>query len=642
MKLKIPLSETISLCIFLSFFFCGYAHGNSQADNSFTLLLQKKAQEAEQKQNYLEAIQEYQQVLQMQPSLLEVRTKLGLLKYLTEDYPSALKDFQLVLQSTPQNYVPNLFAGYALVKLERPQEAIQYLLRAQRLQPKDIQPALGLGQAYAALRQFAKANAEYYQAWLNSPHDSEAYYGLGITYLSVSRTASERVRQIDAKAPLATSLLVEALMEQGNVDRAIQPLHTLVGSHSLPECVCDFPGIAHIRQDDFLAAKMEFARSTEQYPGCLESRLGLALLYLREKKVDRMSTEVDGIARIDPVFLKANLASMWPQFKSEDLKNMFHTLSEAASVMDSNKYSVLIWSLKRWLSDDVNFYATDARIERSHHSTVALHTKLLPTSAAQLLAQGRFSACESRLQNKGTLKNEDKLRLAECAFRVGDYRTTYVASTSVLTVLPNSLPGLYWQARSSSRLAIEALQTAVLMNASSTRAHLLLAETLREKQDYRRSESEYLKALDVDPGFTPARLGLAILYWDISEFDKSLAALKVVLHKTPQDPDANYMVAAILVQRHEFEDALPYLRNTSQGREEIIAKSHALRSRIYAAQGHAEAAITELQQILDKDSDGTYHYQLARLYKKLGNDDAASKALQQFKVIRQNNSRNPQ
>jgi tetratricopeptide (TPR) repeat protein len=206
---------------FISIICCAHAAGDPQSDEQRLQALQDQAQVAQQRGDYQAAIRQYQDILKVRPDLAEQRTKLGLLEHLTGDHAAALKDFELVLRSSPQLYVPNLLAGFDLLKLGQPQPSLRYLLRAQQLNRKDAQPALGLGQAYAALREFDKANAAYYRASINDQKSAEAYYGLGVTYLSISQAAADRIGKIDAKAPLARSLVAEAFLNQGRVKDAI-------------------------------------------------------------------------------------------------------------------------------------------------------------------------------------------------------------------------------------------------------------------------------------------------------------------------------------------------------------------------------------------------------------------------------------
>ena len=61
---------------------------------------------------------------------------------------------------------------------------------------------------------------------------------------------------------------------------------------------------------------------------------------------------------------------------------------------------------------------------------------------------------------------------------------------------------------------------------------------------------------------------------------------------------------------------------------------YALFGKIDAAQGRLKEARVELEKSLEADNDGSYHYQLSRVYTQLGNKQAAAAALAQSEAIR--------
>ena len=61
---------------------------------------------------------------------------------------------------------------------------------------------------------------------------------------------------------------------------------------------------------------------------------------------------------------------------------------------------------------------------------------------------------------------------------------------------------------------------------------------------------------------------------------------------------------------------------------------HALLGKIYASQGRMPEAIKELQQALPDDRDGSLHYQIYMLHKKIGDESAAHEALKQSEALR--------
>jgi len=67
----------------------------------------------------------------------------------------------------------------------------------------------------------------------------------------------------------------------------------------------------------------------------------------------------------------------------------------------------------------------------------------------------------------------------------------------------------------------------------------------------------------------------------------------------------------------------------------MLPHVHAMLGEAYAADGKMQDALRELKLGVDSDQDGSIHYQLARLYGKLGDTTDAAVAIQQMKVLQQ-------
>jgi predicted Zn-dependent protease len=59
---------------------------------------------------------------------------------------------------------------------------------------------------------------------------------------------------------------------------------------------------------------------------------------------------------------------------------------------------------------------------------------------------------------------------------------------------------------------------------------------------------------------------------------------------------------------------------------EFVFRVHALLGKVYAKTNRTREAIVELKLGLPSDKDGSLHYQIARLYLKVGDPDSAKQA----------------
>ena len=101
-------------------------------------------------------------------------------------------------------------------------------------------------------------------------------------------------------------------------------------------------------------------------------------------------------------------------------------------------------------------------------------------------------------------------------------------------------------------------------------------------------------------------------------------------------------MADIPVYQHEFAQAEPHAKAALGGDPPRLTRVHALLGKVYASQGRTAEAIADLQQPITDDPDGSFHYQIAKLYKQIGDESAASEALKQSEALRKNRERRAQ
>jgi predicted Zn-dependent protease len=111
-----------------------------------------------------------------------------------------------------------------------------------------------------------------------------------------------------------------------------------------------------------------------------------------------------------------------------------------------------------------------------------------------------------------------------------------------------------------------------------------------------------------------------------SDFSEALRLAQAALKKNPDDPELNAVMGEIFSAQHDFAAAEPYLKKALNTKPELVPHVHALLGGVYAAANRTREAITELKMGLADDKDGRLHFQIARLYLKVGDRDSAKKA----------------
>ena len=603
--------------------------------------LYAQAQEAQSHGDYRGAAYKYNQILKIQPNAAEIRANLGLMHHLLGEYPEAIQDFEAAVRQKPELYVPNLFLGLDLLHMQQPQRAVIYLKRARSRSPADPQPTLGLGEAYTELHEFSKANYWYIRASEINPASGDAWYGQGVTYLRLARVAAEQLGKKDQNSFYARMLRAESLEERGSMEDAVTAYQKILQSDSAPPCTRAALAFVYLFQNDESLVPLAAKQADEALgndAGCLMARLASARIHLQGKDTASALQDLTEAWKADANFIKANVSRLWLGLKPETLEDVeLRIRSIPPGPSDPAMISFLITAIDKWREEPSDAMASGMEPEkvRSEADTPAAAVAEKNSTPASLYSQGHFTACAQKLRPKlAGLPPSDLLLLAECAYNSGDLRTSFEAGAQLSKMNPDNPPGLYWQAKAAQKLAVGALVRASLAEPDSTRMHLLIAEAYRERQSFKEAEVEYSKVLGHDPHSIAANLGLGEAYWQDDQFDKAIPHLQEVLTRKPGDPDASHVLGAILVSQHRYAEAMPYLTAALAGSIAILPHVHALRSRVYLAQGQPEAALAEIKQSLDADLYGLYHYQLYQIYKKLGDEPAAAAALQQSETLR--------
>lgn len=603
-----------------------------------------RAQEAQRRGDYRAAAEIYEAILKLEPRLAEVHANLGLMHHLLGEYAAAISDFQAALHEKPQLFVPNLFLGLDLLQVQKPREAVPYFERAHELNPRDEQAVLGLGRAYTELRDLCKARASYDDAVRLNPRNPDAWFGLGLTYVRLEEGDVVRLAKGDLDSPYFQALGAQSLAQQGHLNDAIRKYRKLVGSQSGPPCLRADLGFALVQQGEFTDARQEFQAELRDHPSCLTARLGLARVAADRGDMTVALGELSQVWQTDRDFLSANAPKLWHGFSTEKIEALERGLKDtSAPDVPAGLRDALLVALARWRRETVEIFAkeTTNSLEGSaqpiSHLTAqtAAHTR-----AAHFYSQGRYTACRESLEPfLSKLVLQDMLLLAQCAYDSGDFRTSFLAGQQAIAIDTQSPAARYWRIKASQILAVNALVQAGLAEPNSPKVHVLLGDVYRDRQNFKEAEAEYRKAIELKPRDAAAHMGLAANFHRASRLDEALPEVKTVLELTPQDPEANYLMAEILVYQHEFAQAEPYAKAALRGDPPRLPRVHALLGKIYASQGRTAEAIAELQQAITDDPDGSFHYQIAMLYKKIGDERAAREALEQSEALRKKRAR---
>jgi tetratricopeptide (TPR) repeat protein len=600
--------------------------GMGQQDQSTTLeSLLAEAQKAQAGSDYAAAAAEYKQAVKIRPDVPELWANLGLMEHEAGDYTGAIQSFQQARKLKPTLYVPNLFLGIDFVHTGQAKEAIPILLTAEKMNNVDSQPHLALGRAYSSLQEYSLAAHEFAQVTRLDPKQSSAWFSLGIAYLHQVETDARTVSEKHHDSPYAKTLYAESLVNQSRYVEATDVYKSVLAANTQIPCLHGELGFAYLKQHNAAAATSEFETGQHAGTACSLATLGLA-----RQRIDAGANE-DGLHLLtqlwesDPGFVRTSVSTFVDGLAPE------RSSSFSTFLMQQHDEAKISDEFYRSLSGSLQGTpGPEQSIETSHATPSTMSV------AENDYAAGRYRQCADRMMGSLDSRDENKLRLlVACSYFTGDYELSSKATTALTAALPQSPEALYWSIKANERLAFQALEQYEQLEPHSARSHLLLGDIYVQRERYDDAIAEYQKALDIAPGDPAALLGLASAYLRNSNFPKAADSAQLALEKLPDDAEVNLVMGEVLLARHEFMNAEPYLKEALNAKPQMLPHVHALLGRVYAETDRTQEAIHELNLGLESDEDGSVHYQLARLYRKTGDAKNASIAMEQMKAIEQ-------
>lgn len=587
--------------------------------------LSEQAQAAQQQGDYRTAARCYEEIVKTRPDVAEAWANLGMMYQFAQEYDKAVHSFQIALAKNPRLFAPNLFLGLNELRQRNAVMALHYLRAAESLNSNDEQAAMGMGRAYEASNDPANASVWFLRATGINPGDPDAWYGLGFSYLKLQDAAVLQLAKNAQTSPYARALVAESFVEQGRVADAISIYKSPLDSTTQPPCMLSALGFAYVQQGFADQARKAFEDELRKNPECLPARLGLARLAAANGDFAAVLEAVQPAWEADPNFVQVNVRKIWMGIDPEHLGAAVDWLRQQPFSQDG---------LAQFLAQSPGS-ADREPIEKEKSNHQSKEKISLAQSYESLWSSGHYNACEVNLQReKAPMSVERYLFLAKCSFFAGDYRTSLSASLAALKKDPQNVPALYWQAKSSQELAAEALEKMSAAAPNSAKVHLLLAELHRAREEYNAAEAEYSEALNSGSDDPTAHLGLAEVYHQQSEDDKALQQLSYVFRVDPGNPLGGFIMGQVLVRRHKYSEAIPYLQIALHGSPQSLSEVQALLARCHLAQGDYSLALRELKPALPSDTTGDLHYELYQIYKQLGDNKAASAALQESEKLR--------
>jgi tetratricopeptide (TPR) repeat protein len=610
--------------------FCILGSAFPQEPAQFESLL-ASAQQAQAMSDFASAAEFYRKAINIHPEIPELKANLGLMYYQLGKDPQAIDAFSQAIRLKPELFVPNLFLGLDYVKLKRFKQAVPYLKRAVLLNPTDIQARLALGHAYTGVGKTRLATESYLRVTQLDPKNADGWFHLGLSYLEQVEANSRVLLARHKNSAYFETLVADTFAEQGAFIQAADAYKKALTFPAFPAGTHAAYGFLLLSQHDLPGAQRELNAELALNPGSLMAKLGIARLHVEQDAVPEGVKEIAEVWRADANFLRVNVPLFnagLPQSKRADLQRVLEerqamrdVAPEVLGLFRDGAATERVTNISQDLGGDVVNRVSGGKAPGGN--------------AAELYARGRYGECTNLLASRlPLLPTRDLQRLAFCAYSSANFQPAAMAAQKLAVNATTEGEGLYWETRSVQKLATNALARASQLDSNSPKFHVLLGDVYRQRKYLPDAEQEYRKALALNAEDTGAQFGLSLTLLASSDLDEALRVTQAALTKNPDDPEFNAVMGEILSIQHDFAGAEPYLKKGLSTKPELVPHVHALLGRVYAETNRMQEAIAESKLGLADDKDGRLHYQIARLYLKVGDRDSAKQAFAESDRLR--------
>jgi tetratricopeptide (TPR) repeat protein len=609
---------------------CGFGQ---QASASKLESLMAAAQQAQAVHDYATAENVYRQAIRISPDMPELWANLGLMQRQAGDTQGAILSFQHANRLNPSLYVPNLFIGLYYSRAGKAAAAIPFLLKAETLNKTDPQAPLALGRAYVSAGKLSAAVQEFGRAVTLDPKLGPAWFSRGIALLDQVESDARKMTAEGQHSAFSQALFAQSLEKQARFSEAATVYKSLIDSWPQPPCMHSELGLSLLRKHDRAAAASEFAAERAAHPEC-----GLAILEQARIAIDDGDNQqaikiLNELWNRDHGFVKSNAAILIEGLSSEQI-------SAIAGMLSSQENQLIPKDLSDALLVAFNLSAPGVgdRIagDNLHAPSAAEPLSGKHRTAEEYYASGQFEQCEHGLEPAPIARSADKLQLlAACSFFAGDNERASSAASALAALQPHSLQALYWSIQANERLALQSLARFQRLEPDSAGSHVLIGDIYNQLERYDDAQAEYRKALVIAPNDPAGMLGLATACLNNNDIEGAMGTARSALALSPEDPELNLVMAKVMLSHNKFAEAEPYLTKSLHAKPQMLPHVHALIGKVYAETGRTGDAIDQLKLGASSDEDGSIQYQLARLYRQLGDTRHASEALDRMKTIKQ-------
>ncbi len=468
-----------------------------------------------------------------------------------------------------------------------------------RLAPERAVAQCALGQAYVNAGRLSEAIGCFQVCANLDVNNPKPRYDLGQAYLRQALNVTSKILRADSNSPYARRIFAENFLGRNDWPEAETEYRLALKAQPRAADLRLGLAVIYMRTGHMNKAREQVARALETNPGLVAARYELAVFDFLQNDFAAAIAEVQSIAAANPKFLVSPIPSLVtavPESGRNAACRNFSQFNPGAP----QQPALAFWN--QWCGPKPGSVELPRQPARLLISPLAERTG----TAATLdhgCANGSCETCEAKLKPATSLRSTNPAAEAgRCFYEIGDYDTAYGRLLEALNSEAEDLATLYWFEESCRLLPDLAVR-------------------------------EYRAAIARQPRAANIRVLLGHLEWKWQKYDEALPDLMDALRLDPDEPAATYLVGDIWVQKQEAEKALPYLQRAITLRPGFLNAKASL-GRALSQLGRFQDAVREFESVASADADGSIHYQLYRLYLRLGSTEKAETCLAAAERIR--------
>ena len=160
-----------------------------------------------------------------------------------------------------------------------------------------------------------------------------------------------------------------------------------------------------------------------------------------------------------------------------------------------------------------------------------------------------------------------------------------------------------------------------------------MGDALFARERYEEATKEYQVALNLQPTNSDLHLRLGRVYHKQAKYEQALEHFKRSVESDPRNAQAQLRLGDSLLLAQKAEQAVPHL-SAALDLDFSLVDAHAKLGKALAMLGRLEDAVSHLEIASKLDRDGSIHYQISTLYRRLGKEEQAAANLKESQRLR--------